>query len=113
MDDFTYKLPIADKINIIRNMGFVVMPRAEFEARFPGWLKQPGAYVIHSDEWNHNGLPDEGMVDVADDPVILEASFAEAYSDDEWTERVTMESVEEFHKAMDAAWRRRHLKVVK
>jgi hypothetical protein len=110
--DFTYKLPIGEKITIIRNAGFKVVPREEAQAVFHVPDDMPGAYVVFSHGWFFADGPDYGMVEAGDDPVILEASFAEAYSDDSWGD-IDPATADKIIEKLESAARRANLKVVK
>lgn len=112
MEEFTYTLPIAEKIAIIRASDFKVVTREEAQAVFAVPDDMPGAYVIYSPEWFFPDGPDYGMVMAGDDPVILEAEFAMAYNDDSWAD-VPPEVVEKIFADMTKKARRRHLTVVK
>lgn len=115
---------ITDKILGIRAGGFVVMTRADFDARFPGFLNEPSLFVLFSEEWMEGELPDEGMTAYGDDPVLLEASFAEEYFEDvefdEWLADQPVEVQLRVHDELEKALaefvkgkRRAHLSVVK
>jgi hypothetical protein len=111
MTEFTYTLPIAEKILIIRNGGFKVVSREEAQAVFAVPDDMPGAYIIYSEDWFFADGPDYGMIEAGDDPIILEASFAEAYSDDSWGD-VSPEVAEKIIADMTKSLRRKHLRVV-
>jgi hypothetical protein len=109
--EFSYMLPIADKIATIRSGGFKVVTRAEAQAVFIVPDDMPGAYVIYSEDWFFADGPDYGMVAAGDDPVILEASFAEDYCDDSWGD-MPADVAEKVLVKLEKQLRRKHLRVV-
>jgi hypothetical protein len=110
MTEFSYQLSIREKILLIRDSGFVIVPRAEAEAVFDVPEDETGSLVIYSPEWLM-GRNADGMVMSGDDASLLEAEFAEAFSDDSWADIPPAEFAAAM-AGMEKSMRRKHLRVV-